>query len=61
VVVPFQYTWLLWGGVFGYAVFGEKPAPTTLIGGAIIVAAGIYIFFREAKRKGSEEPLPPPA
>jgi len=61
VVVPFQYTLLLWGGVFGYVVFGEKPAPTTLIGAVIIIAAGVYIFVREAKRKAEEPLLPPPA
>lgn len=59
VVVPYQYTLLLWGGVFGYVVFGERPAPTTLIGAAIIIAAGVYIFLREAKLK-AEAPVPPP-
>ena len=34
---------------FGYVFFGEKPELTTLIGAAIIIGAGIYIFMRELK------------
>jgi drug/metabolite transporter (DMT)-like permease len=48
-VAPFQYTLLLWAIVFGWAVFGDIPRPTMMAGGAIIVAAGLYIFFREQK------------
>lgn len=48
-VAPFQYTLLLWAIVFGWAVFGDVPRPTMMTGGAIIVAAGLYIFFREQK------------
>ena len=32
---------------FGYAVFGDVPSRATLIGAAIIVCAGLYIFLRE--------------
>lgn len=49
VVVPYQYTLIIGGAFFGYLVFGEKPLLTTLIGAAIIVAAGLYIFMRELK------------
>lgn len=48
-VTPFQYTLLLWAIVFGWIVFGDVPRPAVLAGGAIIVAAGLYIFFREQK------------
>lgn len=55
VVVPYQYTLIVWAVIFGYAVFGDEPQPHTLIGAAIIVAAGLYIFWRE-QRVGSEKP-----
>lgn len=51
-VIPFQYTLLIWAVVFGYLVFGDIPRPAVIIGGAIIVASGLFIFFREKKVKG---------
>ncbi|HVX98897.1 MAG TPA: DMT family transporter [Pseudorhodoplanes sp.] len=54
VVVPYQYTMILWAVIFGYAVFGDRPQPHTLIGAAIIVAAGLYIFWRE-QRTGAKK------
>jgi drug/metabolite transporter (DMT)-like permease len=51
-VVPFQYTLLIWAVVFGYLVFGDIPRAAVLIGGLIIVASGLFIFFREKKVKG---------
>jgi len=47
VVVPFQYTLLPWGGLFGFLFFAETPQATTLVGAAFIIAAGLYIFLRE--------------
>lgn len=55
VVVPYQYTMLIWAVVFGYFVFGDTPRPSMLIGAAIIIAAGFYIFLREQKT-GSPKP-----
>ncbi|MFC0219766.1 drug/metabolite transporter (DMT)-like permease [Pseudochelatococcus lubricantis] len=47
VVVPYQYTLIVWAVVFGYVFFGEMPKATTLLGAAVIVGAGIFLFFRE--------------
>jgi drug/metabolite transporter (DMT)-like permease len=47
VVVPYQYSMLIWAILFGYFVFGDVPDRFMLIGSAIIVAAGLYIFHRE--------------
>jgi drug/metabolite transporter (DMT)-like permease len=47
VVVPYQYTLILWGVLFGWRFFGDIPDAYTLAGSAIIVAAGLYIFWRE--------------
>ena len=62
VVVPYQYTLILWSVLFGWLVFGELPDVSTMIGAAIIVGAGLYIFWREkvAARAASAVPFTPP-
>ncbi len=47
VVVPYNYTTIVWAILFGYVFFGNVPRVSVLVGAAIIIAAGIYIFFRE--------------
>ncbi len=47
VVVPYQYMMIVWAVLFGYFVFGNVPRPQTLVGAAIIIGAGLFIFFRE--------------
>ena len=45
--MPYQYTLILWSVLFGWQVFGELPDVSTITGAAIIVATGLYIFWRE--------------
>jgi drug/metabolite transporter (DMT)-like permease len=33
--------------MFGYVVFGDVPSMATIVGAAIIIGAGLYIFLRE--------------
>ncbi|MGX9576203.1 DMT family transporter [Mesorhizobium sp. f-mel] len=47
VVAPFEYTSMLLGIVVGYLAFGDVPTVHMLIGGLIVVAAGIFIIWRE--------------
>lgn len=47
LVAPFRYTSLLWAIVLGYAIFGNLPDGWTLLGGAIVVGAGIFTLMRE--------------
>ncbi|MFC7539756.1 EamA family transporter [Siccirubricoccus deserti] len=49
VVVPYQYTLILWGMLFGYLFFGEVIGPLTMAGAAIIIGAGLFIFLREQR------------
>ncbi len=49
LVAPFKYTSLLWAIVIGYVAFGELPDRWTLTGAAIIVLAGLYVFYRETR------------
>lgn len=47
LVAPFRYTSLLWALLLGFVVFGDWPAVPTLVGAAIVVATGVYTFYRE--------------
>lgn len=47
VVAPFDYTAILWAFVIGYAMFGEVPAPLVLMSAGIVVAAGLFVLWRE--------------
>lgn len=46
-VSPLQYTLLIWAMLFGWLFFADVPQSRMLLGAAIIVAAGLFIFFRE--------------
>ncbi|HEX8448333.1 MAG TPA: DMT family transporter, partial [Allosphingosinicella sp.] len=59
-VVPFDYSQLLWAVLLGWLVFGDRPASTTWLGAAIIIASGLYTLYRE-HRLGREAPREPTA
>ena len=48
---PFGYTQFLWAILLGLLVFGDWPDPLTLLGAAVIVAAGL-LAWRRASREG---------
>lgn len=55
-VMPYDYTRLIFASAFGYLLFDEWPGSPTWAGAAIIIAATLYIAYREAqlrKRKRS--------
>jgi S-adenosylmethionine uptake transporter len=56
-VGPFRYTIMLWAIALQFAVFGEWPDLLTLAGTAIVVATGVYVFYRERRAP----PVPEPA
>jgi drug/metabolite transporter (DMT)-like permease len=60
VVVPYQYSMIVWAVMFGYVVFGDVPSPATILGAAIIIGAGFYIFLRERTMGCSEPVVSPP-
>jgi drug/metabolite transporter (DMT)-like permease len=60
VVVPYQYSMIVWAVTFGYVVFGDMPQVATILGAAIIIGAGLYIFLRERKLGRGEEVVSPP-
>jgi drug/metabolite transporter (DMT)-like permease len=49
VVAPFSYSSLIWATLFGFVIWGDFPKLPTLIGAALIIGSGLYIFLRERK------------
>ena len=46
-LAPLHYTLLLWAVVFGLVFFNDVPSSRILVGSAIIVLAGLFIFHRQ--------------
>jgi drug/metabolite transporter (DMT)-like permease len=65
VVAPFSYTAMIWAVVLGYFMFDELPEPIVLVGAAIVIAAGLFVIFRERalgiNRQKEKEAQTPPA
>ena len=61
VVVPYQYSMIVWAVMFGVIVFGDVPSPATIAGAAIIIGAGLYIYLRERDLGREEAAVNPPA
>jgi drug/metabolite transporter (DMT)-like permease len=48
-IAPMIYSSMLWSILFGYVIWGDLPTLNLWIGGAIIIASGLYILYRENK------------
>ena len=62
VIVPFEYTAIIWAVLLGYFLWGDIPGLHVWFGVAIVSASGIYIVRREANlglRRGVARPLQP--
>jgi drug/metabolite transporter (DMT)-like permease len=63
VVAPFEYTSVIFGIAVGYLLFGDVPTLHMLVGGAIVVGAGLFIILRERQlgieRAKAREAAPP--
>src|ERR1700678_3377902 len=57
-LTPFTYTQLIWMIISGVVVFGQWPAPATLVGAALVVACGAYLAVKE--RRGRQVPTTAP-
>ena len=47
LIAPFDYTSMLWALVVSLLVFGTWPSHVVLIGAGIVIAAGIFVIYRE--------------
>ena len=47
VVLPFDFTKLVWGAFFAWLLFGELIDTWTLVGALVIFSGGLYVAYRE--------------
>ncbi|MEP4421164.1 MAG: DMT family transporter [Nitratireductor sp.] len=62
-IAPFEYTSMLLGIAIGYTVFGDVPTIHVIIGGTIVVGAGLFIIWREHRlglERGAARRVTPP-
>jgi drug/metabolite transporter (DMT)-like permease len=52
-VTPFYYLMLVWALMFGFLIWGDVPSAELLLGSAIVVATGLFLFLREARLQRS--------
>lgn len=55
VIVPFDYTQLLWAVLLGWLIWDLATPASTWAGAAVIVASGLYTVYRE-HRLGRDKP-----
>lgn len=60
VVTPFRYSIMIWALLLGWVVFAEAPDAPTLVGAAVVAAAGLYTLRRERLRAAAAAAAPPP-
>jgi drug/metabolite transporter (DMT)-like permease len=59
VVVPFDYSQLLWAVLLGWLLWDTHPPASTWAGAAVIVASGLFTLYREHKLGRERPPAPP--
>lgn len=47
VVMPMDYTGLIWAALLGWLIFADLPSAATWIGAPAIIGSGLYIAWRE--------------
>ncbi len=58
VLTPFSYSFIIYLTIWSYVVFDYLPDRWTVVGAAVISAAGLFIWFRE--RQLGKAPTPAP-
>jgi len=49
-LAPFFYLEIVGATVLGAVVFSQLPGPTTVLGATIVIAAGLFVWWRETRR-----------
>ena len=57
VNAPFDYTALIWSTIVGWLVWRESPDAMVWIGAVIVVAAGLFITYRETRKERGKAAL----
>lgn len=56
VIAPFEFTALAWGVALDWLLWRTLPTPITLVGAAVIISSGVYLFRRERVHVEAEHP-----
>jgi drug/metabolite transporter (DMT)-like permease len=48
-IAPFEYSSMIWAILFGYLFFKDVPTGETVVGAAIIIAAGLFLGWQERR------------
>lgn len=53
IVTPIDYCQLIWASAFGWLIWNVMPSLSTLCGAALIAVSGLYMLYREGRRKAA--------
>jgi drug/metabolite transporter (DMT)-like permease len=52
-VAPFFYVSLLWASILGFAIWGEMPTISLVVGSAVVIASGLFLLWRESNARAA--------
>src|SRR6516162_651926 len=55
-VAPFNYLSLIWASILGFAIWGDVPTVSLVVGSAVVVASGLFLFWRESNARRPKLP-----
>jgi drug/metabolite transporter (DMT)-like permease len=50
-VAPFYYSSLIWASILGFAIWGEVPTLSLVVGSIVVVASGLFLLWRESSAR----------
>jgi drug/metabolite transporter (DMT)-like permease len=50
-VAPFFYLSLVWASLLGFAIWGDLPTLSLVLGSAVVVASGLFLLWRESNAR----------
>jgi drug/metabolite transporter (DMT)-like permease len=56
MLAPFSYAQVVAAIVWGFVIFGDVPSGWTLAGACVVIASGLYVWWREAGLRRAGEP-----
>jgi drug/metabolite transporter (DMT)-like permease len=55
-VAPFNYLSLIWASILGFAIWGDVPTVSLVVGSAVVVASGLFLLWRESNARQGKPP-----
>src|ERR1700758_2072857 len=55
-VAPLNYLSLIWASILGFAIWGDVPTVSLVIGSAVVVASGLFLLWRESNARRAKLP-----